>query len=92
MLPTKQPTMLRSQRRSTMRPELHALSLAEYQALALSDDGDFDAISTLEIGDAVISIGHHRDIGPCVIGCLGPDGGFVAELKQLPARRAGQQS
>lgn len=75
-----------------MRPELHAISLAEYQALALSDDSDFDVRETLEIGGAFISIGHHRDIGPCIIGCLGPDGGFVVELKQTSARRAGQIS
>jgi len=75
-----------------MRPDLHAISLEEYQLLAMSDDGDFDVHHTLEVGGTVISIGNHRDLGPCVIGCVGPDGGFFVKLEQLPARRAGQVS
>ncbi len=71
------------------RPRLHFIDLVEYQELALSDDGTFDAHETLEVCGAFISIGHHRVIGPCILACLGPDGGFVAELKNLPAPRTG---
>lgn len=74
------------------RPKLHSISLAQYQALALSDDGDFDAQETIEVGGAFISFGRHRDIGLCIIGCVGPDGGFVAELAERSEPRAGAAS